>query len=444
MNKKLLILALPAMLLAACSSEDDNRIFSTSAAERLEAAKTDYKETLTANGGMWAIEYFTNDEEPGYLMVMQFSTDGAVTVHADHRWIGNTYKTERSCWDVLSDNGTVLTFNSYNTLFHVFSTPENIVGEGAPTNPNTGADINELGYGHEGDYEFLLFDRSEEQIRLVGKKHHKEAWLRHLDPSTDPKEYLAKVKSNLTDLNNRSFPVLTLVEPTGETYGVTNFASGIPSVYPYNFGDVEADPVTQTVKGNGIHTTTGFRFRTPLNIKRADGTEWKLASLSWDENGILGNAAGVKLLGPTPKAALSTTTFTWAVDTASFTGTLRTAFAAMKKDIVAYSKANPLKSIKFAWESNPETKALQPVLVITAGSRVLKDYIFVNYNDDVTAVFSYGSAKDKGTLTYEEKVEGYKNFKAQLMQTYALTKLSEYNPADLELSSTAGSFKMSK
>ncbi len=445
MNKKLLILALPAMLLAACSSEDDTRIFNTSAAERLEAAKNDYKETLTANGGMWALEYFTNDEEPGYLMVMQFSTDGSVTVHADHKWIGNAYKTERSAWDVISDTGTVLTFNSYNTLFHVFSTPEDILGPDAPTNPITGADINELGYGHEGDYEFLLFDRSADQIRLVGKKHYKEAWLRHLDPSTDAKEYLAKVKSNLTDLNNRNFPVLTLVEPTGQTYGVTDFASGIPSIFPYDFDVVgEADPVTQTVSANGIHTTSGFRFRTPLSIKRANGTEWKLASLTWDKNGLLSNADGVKLLGPTPKAAFSITSFTWNVDTASFTADLRTKFIEANEALKASGKTKAVASIKISWKTPKGESQLKPHLVIsTVGKSMLESSFEIAWTDDVNAAFA-GLVPSVTTQKYFDATPAFKDFAEALMTAYQAAKTNEYNPTELVLTSSTGSFNVKK
>ncbi|MDE6262144.1 MAG: DUF4302 domain-containing protein, partial [Muribaculaceae bacterium] len=279
------LIAAAALSFSACNN-DDSGLFDTSAAERLEESRTEYEQLLTADGGLWALEYFTNDEEPGYVLTMQFGNNGAVEISADHKWIGSKFQQETSLWDVISDNGTVLTFNTYNTLFHVFSTPENIVGSDAPKN-EFGEDINELGYGHEGDYEFLLMSHDQEgNIRLVGKKHGKEAWLRKLDASVDPQEYLNEIKAKRNIFSSK-FPDFILTEPSGATYTVNNLGAGIPSIFPSDFNGVEADPVTQTVTAHGVLTAKGFRFREPLEIKRADDSTFEIEEILWQEDGSL-------------------------------------------------------------------------------------------------------------------------------------------------------------
>ncbi len=169
MKKSIYLAAVAALALSSCSSDDD-RIFDQSAADRLEQYKQEYAEVLTADGGLWSMEYFSNAEEPGYVFVMKFDKNGSVEISANHKWIGGEYKKETSLWKMIADNGPVLSFNSYNKLFHIFSDPANITGPYASEGES--GDINETGYGHEGDYEFQFMEVSEDgqTVRLLGKK----------------------------------------------------------------------------------------------------------------------------------------------------------------------------------------------------------------------------------------------------------------------------------
>ena len=184
MNKSIYIAAFAALALTACSNDSDS-IFDQSAAERLEQYKKDYTEVLTADGGLWTMEYFSNPEEPGYVFVMKFDKNGSVVISANHKWIGGKFRQETSLWKMIADNGPVLSFNSYNKLFHIFSDPANIEGPDAPTGEE--GDINETGYGHEGDYEFQFMEVLDngQTVRLLGKKRLYDNYIHRLDPSTD-------------------------------------------------------------------------------------------------------------------------------------------------------------------------------------------------------------------------------------------------------------------
>ena len=119
-----LALALAAGV-SSCKNEEDD-IFDDTAANRLEQYKKDYANVFTDKGGKWALEYFANTEEPGYVFVVTFDKNGSVEVAGNNKWTPTTsFSTDNSLWGMISDDGPVLSFNSYNKVLHVFSGDEN-------------------------------------------------------------------------------------------------------------------------------------------------------------------------------------------------------------------------------------------------------------------------------------------------------------------------------
>ena len=157
------------VMTTACSNEEDD-IFDQSAAERLNAASETYSNLLTAGTGKWAMEYFpTNNTDrytgSGYLMTMKFDKSSAVTVGMKNIFSNNVYREATSMWQVITDDGPVLSFNTWNDNLHQFSQPEDIPF-------TTGSGNNEQGTGVGGDYEFIITSYSEDgkEIYLKGKK----------------------------------------------------------------------------------------------------------------------------------------------------------------------------------------------------------------------------------------------------------------------------------
>ena len=173
LNISLVVLvALSSVSLVSCKNET-KEIFDDDAVARLDRAKADYAEILTDKGGKWQMEYFSNDEEPGYIYVMTFNKNGSVTISGKNKWIGVVdglnlgsigYGSATSLWEIIADNGPVLSFNSFNKYFHLFADPEDIPS-------NSDEDDNEQGYGHRGDYEFDLMKYSGDTLYITGKKH---------------------------------------------------------------------------------------------------------------------------------------------------------------------------------------------------------------------------------------------------------------------------------
>lgn len=306
---KLYILPLLALGLAGCSNEDDS-LFDLSAAERLDAGQKEYFSTLCADGGLWAMEYFANSEEPGYLFVMKFYDDKSVDIHSDHKWLNSGYRSERSLWDVINDNGNVLTFNSYNTIFHVFSTPENIVGTDAPLD-SKGEDLDEQGYGHNGDYEFVFMENIDGNIRLLGKKRAIYSYLRKLPADTDPEAYLAAVAAKRQIFANKKFPTYVMTETaTGAEYDVTGLDAGVVSVMPHN----STNPFAQTETKACIITPAGMRPISAFDCIRSNDSHFNISEFTWADDGAL-TTPGYRITATAPATNLERQELSWKIDT---------------------------------------------------------------------------------------------------------------------------------
>ena len=179
--KKILyfILLLPFFSLQSCV-EDEKDIFDASAAERIAAAMKEYRATLAAAENGWLMAYYPekNHSIGGYNMMAKFTADGYVTLSSEvatrHYEAGDTLTSQ---YDIISDMGPVLTFNTYNEIIHHF------------TQPNGSADID----GMAGDYEFVFMDVKPDKIILKGKKYDNKLVMTRLDEPVDPKAYYASI-----------------------------------------------------------------------------------------------------------------------------------------------------------------------------------------------------------------------------------------------------------
>lgn len=273
------------MAITACDNTQD-LIFDDSAAERLEMGKAEAVEKLTADGGLWAMEYFSNSDERGYVMLCRFSKDGSVEVSVNHEWqdVPFSFNQETSLWEIVSDNGTVLSFCSHNDLFHVFSDPFNITGPYAPTNPDRdNEDLDETGYGHSGDYEFQVMQSEDHNsMRLLGKKRSFDIMMHRLPADTDEQAYLESVMTMTNGIFTAKFPKLHIVDKaTGEVF-VAHSERGIMNIYP-----LAGDSITQAREKNFITTVGGIRFASPFKVLRADDTEYEISEFSFTETGGL-------------------------------------------------------------------------------------------------------------------------------------------------------------
>lgn len=199
--KYLVLIGLFAATMVACS-RDEESLFDKPAAQRAQEAITNAFDVLTSNEAGWEMAYFPNLEASakGYNMVLKFNKNGNVSATAKNSstTMNKIMTDTASTWAVKSDYGPILTFDTYNDVFHAFSDPQ------------------DNGAGLLGDYEFLILKATPELVLLKGKKHSAYSVMRPMK-NTDLVAYFSaceKMQSNLFGNNN----IVTLTQGDKKMY----------------------------------------------------------------------------------------------------------------------------------------------------------------------------------------------------------------------------------
>lgn len=319
--------------LASCNHEEAD-IFDQNAAHRTEEARKMYKEILLDKGGKWQMEYFTTEEEHGYVYLFTFRNDGTVTISGNNEYITKltnidsnvpSYGSETSMWTILSDNGPVLSFNSYNTIFHLFATPEDIPG----------TERDEQGYGHSGDYEFDLMKFSNDTLYLEGKKNGVEIIMTRIAPETDDKTYLNEVVALADSFFNAKVPAVYVNLPGGYRHVVLDGATQLPKFYPET-----GDYITEYVGRNAIITHDGFTLGKPLTLRDSiDGNDYTIQHFIRQKDGSLlcTDDNRITITADALNKVVGDERLLWRVNAADCKGELGTAFAGLNTGFKAYN-----------------------------------------------------------------------------------------------------------
>lgn len=246
--------------------DDEDLLFNDSAAERLNQIKSVYSQRLWASPNGWAMQYYPTyeNEAPygtGYLMLCDFNEDYSVRVAIstyNSFTQKNEYKEDVSAWEIITDNGPVLSFNSYNSVLHTFSDPEDI--------PST-TDETETGRGYEGDYEFVIVDAPEDasHMMLKGKKRGTYSLLTPMEEGVDYEEYLTDIREFHNLMFATDSPTFDVIYFGDNRYKLEDANDGIPNIYPYD-GDAILDesfnPFLITKRGDDYY----LRFRDEFKV----------------------------------------------------------------------------------------------------------------------------------------------------------------------------------
>lgn len=274
--KYLVIIGLLAATFAACS-RDEESLFDKPAAIRAQEAIDNAFDVLTTAENGWEMAYFPNLEASakGYNMVLKFNKNGNVSVTAKNSaTTANKILTDTaSTWAVKSDYGPILTFDTYNDVFHAFSDPK------------------EDGAGHLGDYEFLILKATPELVILKGKKHSAYTIMRPMK-NTDLPAYFAACEKMQTDLfgNNN---IVTLTQGNEKMYlykGADGQFQSAAYGSPLVAEEATYHPVCSTE--DGIIVSTGFGEDVHDHIFLYDSINGELKS----EAGAVMNAGNLNVL----------------------------------------------------------------------------------------------------------------------------------------------------
>ena len=237
------LLAASAVVLTGCKNEEDD-LFSSSAAERLSESQVTLTKRLS--GTAWVMEYYplgtfeldpeTRDPYPaglGYVILNRFNADGSVEQAMQNAVSLNYYINDTSLWQIISDQGPVLSFNTFNNCIHTFSDP----------GVNNSTMNLYQGRGYEGDYEFGVLDMKEnaDVVMLKGKKRGTYIRMVKLPFDTDFKTYLSDVNAFTEKMFSASAPNNSEVFLGDTTFVMTKASKGIAELYP-----VGGDPISQS------------------------------------------------------------------------------------------------------------------------------------------------------------------------------------------------------
>ena len=156
---------------------------------------------------------------------------------------------------IITDNGPVLSFNTYNDVLHTFTNPEDV-------GITSGFGNDETGTGIGGDYEFIIVDPPEDAsyMMLKGKKRGTYNLLTPIEEGVDYEAYLTDVKTFQASMFPANAASNDYIHFGDSVCIFEDAGDGIPAIYP-----VGGDAVTQSSFNPFLVTKRGddyyLRFR---------------------------------------------------------------------------------------------------------------------------------------------------------------------------------------
>ena len=280
MNKILSVSLLlgAALTFAGCAGEEDD-IFDQSAAERLNAASDLYSSRLEAQPNGWAMQLYptTDNAAPfgsGYLVICDFNADHSVRVAMKNSLSNGRYVEDTSNWDVITDDGPVLTFDTHNDVIHTFAEPD-VDLSSISRDHGTGTGIG-------GDYEFIIVDAPEDAsyMMLKGKKRGTYNLFTPMEQGVDYESYLDDVNNFTASKFSSTFPNGCLLTLKDSVYHFDGAGDGLPNIYGINEDSVTRgnfNPFLITKRGVDYYIRFRDAFTLPDN---ATEQEFKFDSIA--------------------------------------------------------------------------------------------------------------------------------------------------------------------
>ncbi|MFT3738583.1 MAG: DUF4302 domain-containing protein [Breznakibacter sp.] len=235
MKRSLFFSLIVSLVFTQACVKDEDYIFEGSSAERIAAALAEYKDVLAGAPNGWVMEYYPEEDYGigGYTFICKFDDAGNVTVASE---IADVDYQTTSLYKLISDQGPVLSFDTYNDIFHYFSTP-------------SGSDVD----AYSSDYEFVMTSVSSGYIEMTGKKYGNKVVMTPLDEQQDWANYLQQV----VDVSDASaFGTYRFVVSNEEISSVVQ----TDRTFTFTLND------GSSVSTSFIYTTTGIKFHEPLTI----------------------------------------------------------------------------------------------------------------------------------------------------------------------------------
>lgn len=416
---------------SSCTFEEEN-IFDKSAAERMNAALSDYKTTLCTSPNGWVVEYFPTDTTEGYTFLMKFEKTTKVTMAAKNRWVNNAFTLDSCVYDLSGDNGPVLSFpvaGSYVAggtqigIFHLFASPQDPKGSS-----------NLDGYGLQGDYEFVMTSVTDTLIIMTGKKRN-TLILMHPVPATKTWAVLFNELDEMrsTIIGTSSFPLNMIIEK--DTFILKNdlrsygAKAGKFRIYPKG-----TDQLIDGIDYAYIITDKGLRLHTPFKHNAKLISNFTLSSdklkLQAENKDI-----SAQISGTNPVEYFLSNNISCNV---VFTQPMGTKFKIEFDKIVANCQSKlkeKFTNLYFKYNGTRNSYTLAFKSGIYTG---IFDFTRINLANG-TITFAYSGTKDTNATYYYNNIPGFKELVGYMSQTFQVTTVGGLGSSILQCTSTTDS-----
>ena len=282
MKKNIMIYLLMALVcfgLQSCLFQEED-YFDDSSANRATEEVKQYSELLESASNGWRMEYYIGQDYAlgGITLLCKF--DGQRVTMASQGYEGD--ETISSLYKVVSEEATMLTFDTYNAFIHAYAKPQ-----GGGSNPNANL---------QGDYEFIIKEASAEKIVMQGKKYGNTIVMYALPDDLNWETYINSVNKVDDDAFFDRYDLLI----DGTSVGMTQRSY-------YTFMIAYLDEAKKMVQEQVpfFFTTDGFCFREPITIGGVtiQNFKWSLESelFACTDAG----ATGVQLKGIYPEGYIT-------------------------------------------------------------------------------------------------------------------------------------------
>ncbi len=288
--RKIFVIVALSFGITSCLKNDKD-VFGKASSERMEEAIEQAYDVLTSAPNGWEMSYYpeANRIYGGYTILLKFDKQNNVMASGEN--FITDYVAE-SKYEIVADNGPMLSFNTYNDVVHFYSDPA--VGATGGIGTSNG--------GLEGDSDFYVQEATSAYVKLKGTKTGNYAILRPLSANTVWKEELDACKSAVLDmtLSNYTYEIGDESFKAVIASSVNKFTSRVLQIAvttPVTLADGTESQELQTITAPFQYTKTGLRFYEPVQIR---GTS--VSEMTFTEGYYFVDAAGsgAKLMTPTP------------------------------------------------------------------------------------------------------------------------------------------------
>lgn len=413
-NFKLILSCLIALVFVACTSTEKD-IFPASSAERLNDALISHNRALLSAENGWVMEYFATPDSAGYPLLVKFNKSGQAIFTAKNEFTTNNDIESDSClYQLIGDNGPVLTFDTYNKILHRFSTPENPVGVGLA-----------------GDYEFIVMKVADDLITLRGKKRNSVILLKKMAPDVSWNQYITNLDALNTSIFTEKSPKLTLKIDTK----TISFSNGYKHIFNLVTNATGADKIDKNIPF--VMTSNGLRLYSELEF---GGYKFQNFELNADKSVLVSvEHPQFKLVGVEDLALY----FVSNVVTWDFVpNELSADVLQMYNQLVNSCQTNyNAQDIKLSIKYSTFNRSFMLALSFVSNAVPVEGNMYMSLNTSGLNGIVIGSKNDgdgSGKRYYNE-IEGYKEMISYLSSTFTLSTVSALNPQKIKFSKKTNS-----